>query len=152
MTELDRLAAEREIRILKARYCRFVDTKQWDLFTALFTEDATLFFPESQTEPCGIADAMGFITGVLSAGVTSIHHVHAPEIELVAPDRARGIWAMEDRLYWPTEGATVLGLASMIGYGHYHEDYVRIDTGWKFQNLRLTRLRLEKYAPPVSVA
>jgi len=44
-TDLDRLAermqAIDEVSKLKARYCRYVDTKQWGKFRALFTDDPT---------------------------------------------------------------------------------------------------------------
>ena len=29
------------------------------------------------------------------------HHGHMPEIELTSPTTAKGIWAMEDRVWWP---------------------------------------------------
>lgn len=151
MTLLEQLSAEREIMIVKARYCRFVDTKQWDALATLFSPDATLFFPESQQEPCGVADAMDFIAAALAPPMVSVHHVHSPEIELVSADRATGIWAMEDRLYWPDNVQSALGINALTGYGHYHEDYVRTADGWKISQLRLTRLRLERAMQPVII-
>ena len=147
MDILATLAAERAICSLKARYCRYVDTKQWDAFATLFTADATLFFPEAQAEPAGIADALAFIVQALAPPMASIHHVHSPEIEFSAPDRAHGIWAMEDRLWWPDGAPSALGIGSLTGYGHYHEDYVLGADGWKIHRLNLTRLRLERTQP-----
>jgi len=34
------------IRQLKARYCRFIDTKEWAAFHELFTEDCRHFLPQ----------------------------------------------------------------------------------------------------------
>jgi hypothetical protein len=31
----------------------------------------------------------------------------------------------------------------MDAYGHYHERYVRVAAGWRIQELRLTRLRVD---------
>ncbi|MBD0297863.1 MAG: nuclear transport factor 2 family protein, partial [Flavisolibacter sp.] len=33
-----------KIRVLRARYCRFLDTKQWDAFSQLLTEDIVIEF------------------------------------------------------------------------------------------------------------
>jgi SnoaL-like domain len=37
-------------------------------------------------------------------GVTSMHHVHSPIITFESPTRARGIWSMEDQLWWTVDG------------------------------------------------
>ena len=42
MTNGEVLVAQEEIRRLKARYCRFLDTKQWEKWGDLFTPDATV--------------------------------------------------------------------------------------------------------------
>ena len=39
MDALQMLLAQNEIRGLKARYCRFVDTKQWSRLAILFAAD-----------------------------------------------------------------------------------------------------------------
>ncbi len=51
--------------------------------------------------------------------VITVHHGHMPEITLLSDTTARGIWAMEDKLWWP-EGSP---LVHLHGYGHYHETY-----------------------------
>lgn len=151
MDNLDQLAAGRDIGIVKARYCRFVDTKQWAALAALFTPDAILFFPESQAEPCGIDDAMEFIASALAAPMVSVHHVHAPEINFTSDDTASVIWAMEDHLFFPEGSDSALGIGSLVGYGHYHEEYRRAADGWKIGNLRLDRLRLERTMQPARI-
>ena len=40
MDALFRLTAIEDIKALKARYCRYVDTKDWVAFRSLFTDDA----------------------------------------------------------------------------------------------------------------
>jgi hypothetical protein len=42
MDDLARLAAVEEIKKLKARYYRFLDTHDWDAFEMVFTEDAEM--------------------------------------------------------------------------------------------------------------
>ena len=70
-------------------------------------------------------------------GVTSVHHGHMPEIELVSPTEAVGVWAMEDLLWWP-EGSPIRHLH---GFGHYHERYTKVDDRWVISAMRLSRIR-----------
>src|SRR3546814_14973247 len=82
---------------------------------------ATLFYPEGQDAPTSRDESIERIKEVL-AGVVSVHQGHTPEIEILSPDRATGIWAMEDLLFFPPERARAIGVESSHGYGHYHED------------------------------
>ncbi len=133
-----KLDAIEDIKKLKARYFRFVDTKQFDALKALFTPDAKFDGKE-----CGmgdIADLDAFIAGSMEAlrGCVSVHHGHCPEIELTSATTARGIWPMEDMLRW-SEGP----LRSLHGMGHYHETYEKTGGEWKIASWKLTRLRVD---------
>ena len=151
MDMLDRLAAIEEIRHLKARYCRYVDTKEWAPFRTLFADDATLFFPENFEHPALIDDFVKGLGPVLEGAVT-LHHVLAPEIEILDEANARGIWAMQDALYFAPGTKGLAGASEIQGAGHYHETYVRRDGKWLFASIRLSRLRLAVQAQPRSVA
>lgn len=141
-----------EIHRLKARYCRYLDTKQWEALGTLFTADARF---EGFGSALTGADRQGFVTGVSTrlADAVSVHHCHMPEIEFTGPDEARGIWAMEDYVDFPP-GRDVLeapGQRGYRGYGHYEEAYRREGEAWRFSLLRLTRIRIDpisQAAPP----
>ena len=137
------LLAFEHIAQLKARYCRYIDTKQWEALRGLFT--AATRFEGFGSAPSG-ADADTFVAGIRNrlGPVTSIHHCHMPEIAFTGPDSARGIWAMMDYLQWPAEVPKETGF---FGYGHYEEEYVRTPDGWRFGFLRLTRLRMDPLPP-----
>jgi hypothetical protein len=62
-----------------------------------------------------------------------------PEIEVTSPTTARGVWAMEDKLRWPEDSP----LAGLHGYGHYHEEYVKVGGAWRIARTTLTRLRVD---------
>ena len=141
MTEiggLDALIAIEEIKQLKARYFRYIDTKQWDLLPSVFTNDCTFGFegviPGEVSTYRSVDD---FTLGVseMLGNLTSVHHGHSPEITLSGPTTATGIWAMTDLVERP------LGhpLSSFTGYGHYHEEY-RKDTDWRIASVYLSRL------------
>ncbi len=69
--------------------------------------------------------------------VTSVHHGHTPEIVLTSDTTATGIWAMEDELWW-TNGDVE---EHLHGYGHYHEEYRKVEGKWLISYRTLTRLR-----------
>jgi len=156
MDPIERLAAVEEIRRLKARYFRCMDTKDWDGFAAVFAPDATMDVSgemgDSTTETgdadTGVGVTRGrheiatFVRDAIDA-VTTVHHGHMAEIEITSPTTATGIWAMEDMLRWP-DGAPI---STMHGYGHYHETYAVHDGAWLIQSLVLTRLRVDFELP-----
>lgn len=146
MDDLERLVAIEEIKQLKARYFRCLDTKDWDGFAAVFTSDAVMDMRgemrDRTTEGIGLIvgarEIAAFVRGAVH-DVSTVHHGHMPEIEITGDASATGVWAMEDKLWWP-EGAP---LRTMHGYGHYHEEYVRTDAGWRIAKTTLTRLRVD---------
>ncbi|GAA3720721.1 nuclear transport factor 2 family protein [Gordonia hankookensis] len=139
-------AAEIEaIKVVKARYCRYLDTKDAAGWRGLFADDLVVeldMMPatggaDPMTAP-PIVGADGFVSSVLEtlADATTVHHVHGPEIELTSAATATGIWAMEDRLVYP-------GGRSLLGAGHYHETYEKVGGDWKIKTQHLTRLWVE---------
>lgn len=140
MADIDALEAQLAISNVKARYCRMLDTKNWAGFAALFTDDFVLDVSEGTSVPIirGRDQAMQHVRTLVDTART-VHQVHTPEIE-VRGDEANVIWAMQDRVVWESPRR---GLASITGYGHYHERYVRQNGEWKIASLRLTRLHID---------
>jgi hypothetical protein len=148
MDAIGTLLAIEEIKKLKARYFRLMDTKDWARFGALFTPDAIFDVRgalEENPDLSSLGDpAVGraAIVDYVSNGITpltSAHYGHMPEIEILSPDEATGIWALEDVLRLPA-GAP---FALFRGYGHYHERYRRIEGAWCIAALKITRLMVE---------
>ena len=128
---------------LKARYCRLLDTKDWDGWRELFTEDYELDVSQETGQPPikGRAAAMESVLSHIRHATTS-HQVHTPEITLNG-DEATGVWAMQDRVILP-QGH------SFEGFGHYHERYVRRNGQWKIATLKLTRLQIDVGLSPAN--
>ncbi|WP_428310639.1 nuclear transport factor 2 family protein [Hydrocarboniphaga sp.] len=148
MTDLEKISAHLAISQVKARYCRFLDTKDWDAYAGLFTEDFELDVSEGTSLPVihGRDAALQQIRASIG-GARTAHQVHGPEIEFLGRDEARVIWAMQDHLRWDAERVARLGTTGLTGYGHYHERYRRQKNGeWKIAASRLTRLHLEMHA------
>lgn len=142
--DLETLLALERIKRLKAAYCRYLDTKQWERLRGLFADDTV--FDGFGSAPTGstVDQFIAGISGRLTDAVT-IHHCHMPEIEFLAPDRARGVWAMMDlvELGGGRSPREAPGHRGFIGHGHYEEEYRLVEGEWKFAFLRLTRLRLD---------
>lgn len=122
---------------LKARYCRLLDTKDWDGYAALFTEDAVL--DTTAAGGYGVIEGRASFVPMVRASLEqaeTAHQVHSPEID-VDGDTAHVVWAMQDRVHMPDRGM------SFVGYGHYHERYVRTAEGWRIAFTALTRLRVD---------
>jgi len=127
------------IKRLKARYFRLMDTKEWLPFSQVFTDDVVVDVSHDKHAPGdtirGRANVVDFIRKAVGKAVT-VHHGHMPEIELLSPTEARGIWAMSDYVeFRPSRG--------IRGYGHYHEEYRKEGGKWRISALKLTRLRVD---------
>ena len=138
----ERLAAIEEIKQLKARYFRCMDTKDWDGFTAVFAPNARMDVSGEMSDGSGVTtgnrEIAAFVRGSIDH-VTTVHHGHTPEIDVMSPTNAAGVWAMEDHLWWP-EGSPI---TTMHGYGHYHEAYEKQQGRWLITSTTLTRLRTD---------
>ena len=145
----ERLAAVEEIKALKARYFRYMDTRDWSGMYDVFTTDAVMDMREemaSLVEAGMNVGGEGLIIGrdaiipsmsTAVAPTTTVHHGHMPEIELLSETEATGVWAMEDVVLLPSGSPK----QRLQGYGHYHETYARGPDGrWRIASLRLTRL------------
>jgi hypothetical protein len=142
------------IKQLKARYFRLMDTKQWDRWREQFTDDCR-YDGTSRPYP-GPDEFVAGTRGRLEEAIT-VHQGHMPEIVLTGPDTARGIWSMFDWVEFPEIRDTGRGVnRGFTGYGHYEEEYRRVDGTWKISLLRLTRLKvnpiLRDPEPPLDAA
>jgi SnoaL-like domain len=128
------LAEIEAIKQLKARYFRLLDTKQWDAWREVFSDDFTADVEGQGVHPtlhfASPAEMVARNREILASAVT-VHHGHMPEITLSGPGSASGVWAMMD--------IVKLG-AGFRGYGHYHEEYVKQHGAWRIRRMKLTRL------------
>ena len=130
MDPLNRLVAIEEIKQLKARYARVVDTKHWESLADVFTEDAVMRHPHLGTlrGPDVIVGAISTSMGEAKYG----HHLGMPEIELLADGRARAVWSVivhtrrgDGADEWVDESRS-----------EYHEDYRQAPDGrWRIASM-----------------
>ena len=149
MTDIETMLAIEEIKRLMARRIRAMDTKDWAEYDTCHAQDATLDSfgtqPERHRPPGAVArgkaQILEMIRKVVDGNVklATVHHAHTPEIAVTSPTTAKGIWAMEDLLWWRNGDRE----EHLHGWGHYHETYVKLDGAWFIQSRVLTRLRVE---------
>ena len=135
MATHDELDAIEQIKKLKARYFRTLDTKDWTGYRSVFSDDVVMDTSEAGGSVIEGADEfLEFLVPMLGRAVT-VHQGHMPEIALTSETRATGVWALQDTIWWPDGG-------TMYGYGHYHETYDKASGDWKIKSSKLTRLQV----------
>lgn len=150
MTDIERLLAIEEIKSLKARYFRTMDTKDWAGLGTVFAPESVFDFREATRDPTNpdpdlpvsesVEGGEAIVAAISAAleGINSVHHGHMPEIEITSPTTAKALWPMEDVIR-AVDGERDFAFK---GYGHYHETYERIDGEWRIKTSKLTRLRV----------
>lgn len=137
-----------EISHVKARYCRYVDTKQWAKIKGLFVSNAK--FDGFAAAPNG-ATVDTFVEGVSKRldGSITVHRCAMPDMVLTSANTARVIWSMTDYNEWPNQIAFpgTDGAFGFRGYGYYEEEYMRLGDTWLISYMRLVRLRVDPILP-----
>ena len=111
-----------QVRQLKYRYLRTLDTKDWDAFEDCFLPDATADY-------AGLAFAdrealVDYMRTNLGPEIVTMHHVHHPEIA-VDGDTATARWYLHDQVI-----SAVLEFR-LEGAAFYEDTYRRTPEGWK---------------------
>jgi hypothetical protein len=149
MDALQRLAALEDIRQLKARYWRGVDSKDHDMLRSVFADDAEIDMRSQQLDPVAaskepLPSPGDFVKHSLHMleGVRTIHHGHLPDIAFTSDTEATGFWPMEDNLWVEGEGAK-LPFKHLHGFGFYHDRYRKTEKGWRISFTTLERVHVD---------
>jgi hypothetical protein len=135
-SDVEQLLAIEEIKLLKARRDRAVDTKDFDTYEALHAPDHVSH--NDGFERWNNRDEMIANVRRLMADNITVHHSHTPQITFESPTRAAGIWGMEDNIFWK-QGDEDHWLQ---GFGFYHETYEKRDGQWLFTSRPLKRIHV----------
>lgn len=128
------------LRQSKARYCRFLDTKDVESWRDVFAADVVVTL--GMAVSTGGAENFVPMMGGLENGASKqlfIQESDTRELTLTSAT-ATGIWALEDLLIFGLNSGGVHGL---YGAGHYHETYQNRDGSWLIKSLHLTRTILK---------
>jgi hypothetical protein len=148
MNGIEERTVDSQVRNLKARYCRMIDTHSWPEVSRLFAEDAILDIGGdiksgvAESKIAGRTTIVARIRSLIGEAMT-VHQVHEPEIQIFDSEHAAAIWPMEDFIIWPDGVAAPFPARRMRGYGWYHDKYVLTAEGWQIAELRLVRQHIE---------
>ena len=129
------------IKQLKARYFRFLDTRNIEGLHSVFTEDASARFkgPDYDFDLNGWPALEAFYRKSFSADAFGMRNGHHPEIE-VSGDHATGIWYLQDIFVQLKLDITVMGSAL------YEDEYRREGGVWRIATTGYVRLWEEHHA------
>jgi len=126
--DLQAIADRLDIQEQLARYARGVDTRDWDLWRSVFTDDAVVDYRQSGIL-CGTpAEVAAFFAEAFTAIPWATHHITNIEIDL-AGDEAK----VRALFFNPMQLAGMEGSSSTGGY--YHHEFVRTADGWRSRHL-----------------
>ena len=120
---------ELEIVALLNRYARAVDSKDWELYRSVFTDDAHIDY-STDVFTGSLDGAIQFFSRDFSALVSmSMHYI--TNVEATIDGDTAEVRAM---FYNPTQ---IKGLPELsIFGGYYSHDFVRTPEGWRSRRLR----------------
>jgi hypothetical protein len=116
-----------DIKRVKYRYLRALDTKQWGEFADTLTEDVVGEYGGSLGEEHHFTNRdslVEFMRMSLPANVISEHRVTHPEIT-IEDDEATATWYLQDRVIVAEFDFMLIGAA------FYNDRYRRTEDGWK---------------------
>lgn len=144
MNDLERLVALEDIRLLRAKYCRYIDSGAFERLREIMVPHIVLDL--SQTgEMLGAAEAgsiapvhgLDNVVGYLNEHFTRLkmrlHIVTIPEIDFTDDEHATGIWRQET---YVKEGRTDIP-GSGIAFCTVYDRYEKVDGKWLIAAVRV---------------
>ncbi|CAN7760227.1 nuclear transport factor 2 family protein [Cupriavidus necator] len=127
LLRLQRLTDELEITQLRGRYCDLLDSRQWETFTELFTEDGVF---EGIDRAVGRQEIYRFFSQDVPALAEGFWHFCTNGTVAIEGDCATGRISM---LY-----LSVSGGKSYVSAGHYDDVLARTPRGWRFSSRKIS--------------
>lgn len=95
---LQQLSDIEEIKVLKHRYFRGIDTANMALLGGLFTDDVTVIYNGGtyHVTVTGRADMLEFLANSFHSDALAMHLGVMPEIAVTGDNSATGIWYLQD--------------------------------------------------------
>ena len=127
--DIQALSDQIDIGNLLTRYCRAVDSKDWDLYRSLLTDDAHLDYSAAGLFVGGPDDAVEYLTGRQDSISVGMHYATNVECDITG-DTA----TVRAMFYNPMQLPGRVDQSCCGGY--YHHELVRTADRWRSRNLR----------------
>jgi hypothetical protein len=130
------------VKRLRARYCHYLDAKRWPEWLELFTENAQIrLAPAGELLVEGRHAILERVSLAL-VGVTTVHEVTMPDIEITGPTSARGTWSTFSIIATDSSDASA---SSEHRWGRHEEEYeLGDDRQWRIRSILAAHLRVER--------
>ena len=131
MLSLQEISDRLEIQDLMVRYAHAVDTRDWPLFRAVFTEDATVDYTAFGGPVGTVDEVVAFLSSVLPLFTATQHLVAncAIELEREGGDRATVRTMCHNPMALPAEAGKEAGV--LVCGLWYRDTVVRTPEGWR---------------------
>ena len=132
---LQQISDIEDIKVVKHRYFRGIDTADMNLLGTLFTDDIVVDYCGGtyRAQLTGRTDMLTFLANSFHSGALAMHHGHMPEIALTGDDTADGIWYLEDIFINLEDKSHTFGSAI------YKDEYRRDAGTWKISRTEYDR-------------
>lgn len=133
---LQQLSDFEDIRTLKHRYFRGIDTADMTLLSGLFTDDITVDYRSDgyRVQLQGRENMLEFLASSFHSDALAMHHGHMPDIQLTGDTTATGIWYLEDIFIDLSIQNYCLGTAI------YKDRYRKVGDTWKIEHTEYDRV------------
>lgn len=133
---LQQLSDLEDIRMLKHRYFRSIDTASVAELEDMFTDDITVEYRGGTylVKVSGRENMVQYLADSFNSDVVAMHHGHMPEIRLTGEDTAEGTWYLEDLFIDMRDRRRTIGSAI------YRDTYRRENGSWKIASTEYERI------------
>jgi 3-phenylpropionate/cinnamic acid dioxygenase small subunit len=128
--DIQRVSDELEITRLLNTYARAVDTKDWELYRSVFTEDAQIDYSSAGAVVGGRDEVVDWFAANFGVIPWSMHYITNVEIL----DRGADSATVRAMFYNPMQLPGMDQMSACGGY--YHHEVVRTPDGWRSKSLR----------------
>ena len=134
--KVQRLLDIEEIKRLKYRYFRCFDTADVEGIRDVFHPDVTLSVVGGiyKFKLEGREAYLTMVREGAHAEMITQHHGHHPEIDVISPDEATGIWYLQDSVWEFRRKMHITGTA------FYRERYLKVDGHWTIKDIEVERI------------
>ena len=134
--QVQRLSDIEEIQRLKNAYFRCLDTANIDELRELLTEDYSCRCAGGDYDyvASGREELLEMVRDSFNTKMATQHNGHGPEIEILSPTQAKGLWYFADQVY------NFVTKEFLIGTGLYRDRYLKVDGRWKIEYAEYERV------------
>jgi ketosteroid isomerase-like protein len=127
--DAQRIGDELEIAALLNRYARAVDSKDWDLYRSVFTDDAHIDYSSAGAAAGSRDEVADWLAQGFATIPMSMHYISNIE------SRVDGDTAQVRAMFYNPMQLPGMTELSYCG-GYYHHELVRTADGWRSRSLR----------------